>query len=427
MDKSSNEKEYRDWKEYYEVIVPGQIQTMWNFMLYKEFTNDEIKKLKRKIRFLEDEKNEWKEKYENDIEVFEKNITNKKRKRLDPTEDADMIWYNEEIKRPKKYIKLSNQYYESTLKEIFSTLRSISDIIGLSSHPKRFDLFKNTKFNKLYRLIPSLKRLDNVIGMKEVKEEVFKMICYFVHSLQTKDELYHIVITGKSGIGKTTLAKILGSIYRQIGFLSNNTFITAKRSDLIGKYCGHTAIKTQEVIDSAEGGVLFIDEVYSLGNPEKKDSFTKECIDTINQNLTEKANNLLVIIAGYEKDVDKCFFNYNEGLKRRFPLRFNIKPYTASELYQILKLKIIEDGWSVESKFNENFISKYYDYFKYMGGDMVNLLKYAKENYAVRLMKTEITTHSNIKLLKLCDFEKAINKFESPTIENKDIILSMYI
>ena len=93
-------------------------------------------------------------------------------------------------------------------------------------------------------------------------------------------------------------------------------------------------LKTQKVIDNAEGGVLFIDEVYSLGNPGKRDVFTKECIDTINLNLTEKGDKLLVIIAGYHDDVNRCFFNYNQGLERRFPLRFNIKKYSDRNFFK---------------------------------------------------------------------------------------------
>jgi hypothetical protein len=105
-------------------------------------------------------------------------------------------------------------------------------------------------------------------------------------------------------------------------------FKVAKRSDLIAKYLGQTAAKTQEVIDDAVGGVLFIDEAYSLGNADGGDSYAKECIDTINQNLTEKKNQLLVIIAGYENALEECFFAYNEGLNRRFPFRYTIDAYT---------------------------------------------------------------------------------------------------
>ena len=166
-------------------------------------------------------------------------------------------------------------------------------------------------------MIPCLERLNNVIGMKKVKENVFQMICYFLHGLNGTGELNHCVITGPPGVGgKTTLASLLGDIYLRLGFLKNNNFVVARRSELIGKYCGHTAVQTQNKINEAEGGVLFIDEVYSLGNVRKSDAFTKECIDTINQNLTEKGDKFLCIIAGYKKDVEECFFAYNRGLEK---------------------------------------------------------------------------------------------------------------
>ena len=127
------------------------------------------------------------------------------------------------------------------------------------------------------------------------------------------DDMLHTVITGSPGTGKTELGKILGKVYKAMGVLSNGTFHIAKRSDLIGRFQGHTAVKTQEFIDKCKGGVMFIDEAYSLGNKEQRDTFSKECIDTINQNLTERRD-FLCIIAGYRKELNKCFFAYNPGL-----------------------------------------------------------------------------------------------------------------
>ena len=121
----------------------------------------------------------------------------------------------------------------------------------------------------------------------------------------------------------------------KIDNLENDNFITATRSDLVAKYLGQTADKTQKVIDSALGGVLFIDEAYSLGNQEQRDSFSKECIDTINENLTEKKTDFICIIAGYKDEIESCFFSYNSGLERRFPVRFTIEEYKPEELYLI--------------------------------------------------------------------------------------------
>lgn len=181
--------------------------------------------------------------------------------------------------------------------------------------------------------------------MKNVKKKLFQTISYFFHGCNEKEEINHVIIKGPPSVGKTTIAKLLGLFYLSIGFLKSTNFIHAKRSDLIGEYCGHTAIKTQK-IDEEDGGVLFIDEIYALGNKEQKDVFTKECIDTINQNLTEKKGNMLCIIAGYEKEIDECFFSYNPGLKRRFPIEFNITEYSAKELFQIfMKMSNDKNGF----------------------------------------------------------------------------------
>ena len=170
-------------------------------------------------------------------------------------------------------------------------------------------------------------------------------------------------------------------------------FKIAKRSDLIGKYLGHTAAQTQKVIDSALGGVLFIDEAYSLGNAEGRDSFAKECIDTINQNLTEKKNQLLVIIAGYEEALDTCFFSYNEGLNRRFPFRYTIESYTHEELAQIF-IKMVSEinkepncQWTTDvsnSKLNL-FFKDNYKLFPNFGGDIETFLLSVKIQHGIRV------------------------------------------
>ena len=112
--------------------------------------------------------------------------------------------------------------------------------------------------------------------------------------------MLHCVIEGPPGVGKTEVAKILGQIYRKMGILTSDKFKSVKRSHLIGGYLGQTAIKTQKVLDECNGGVLFIDEAYSLGNSEGKDSYSKECIDTLTAHLSENKQNFICIIAGYK-------------------------------------------------------------------------------------------------------------------------------
>jgi len=167
-------------------------------------------------------------------------------------------------------------------------------------------------------------------------------------------------------------------------------FKIVRRSDLIGQYVGSTAIKTQKAIDSALGGVLFIDEVYSLGTGvEKHDTFAKEAIDCINQNLSENGDKFICIIAGYPEEIDKCFFSQNAGLKRRFPFKYSIEKYNSGELSKILEFKINEIGWKIDESLQlkqiEKFIEKNKDNFKNFGGDIDNLLLNIKIKHSLRI------------------------------------------
>jgi AAA+ superfamily predicted ATPase len=435
----------------YKNDINSRIEQMWNFFNYNQFNNEEIQKLTREIRFLMKDLETYKEKNKNqydEIKKLEKKISSlngeisflkdevsyykskeEKSRKRSRNESSTLYqgnidiedWYNKQMmERPIKYQCIPYLKQQLLLKETFEKINSIDDIIKLKEIENRFDLVKNEKFKKLFKLIPCLEKINEVIGMTDVKETLYKMICYFIHGLNSKQELNHIVITGPPGVGKTTLAYLLGQVYKNLGFLKNDKFMTAKRAELIGEYCGHTAVKTQKIMDEAEGGVLFIDEIYSLGNPEKRDVFTKECIDTINQNLTEKGDKLLVIIAGYHEDVEKCFFNYNKGLERRFTIRFDIKAYNYKDLFLILNKFVKNDGFELANDIDDSFIKKYYEYYKFMGGDMVTLLKYAKENYSLRLMNNVIDindksdkNNQNLKLLIIDDFEKAQQRFNN--------------
>jgi len=150
------------------------------------------------------------------------------------------------------------------------------------------------------------------------------------------------------------------------------------RADLIAGYLGQTAIKTKDVIKEALGGVLFIDEAYALGNKEKRDSFAKECIDTLCEALCDHKEQLMVIIAGYEKDLTNCFFAYNQGLNSRFPWRFKTDDYKAPELNQIFQKKIKDIGWSLKEDVPDKWFEPKMDTFIFYGRDMETLLAKTK-------------------------------------------------
>jgi hypothetical protein len=185
-------------------------------------------------------------------------------------------------------------------------------------------------------------------------------------------DFMHTVLYGPPGTGKTEVAKILGNIFCHLGILKANTFKKVTRSDLIAGYLGQTAIKTREVIDSAIGGVLFIDEAYALGNTEKRDSFSKECIDTLCEALSDHKHELMVIIAGYEKELTDCFFSYNEGLSSRFTWRYKIDNYSAVDLRKIFEKIVRDNRWSFKEVdlVKDAWFKEHYDYFKYFGRDI---------------------------------------------------------
>ena len=281
-------------------------------------------------------------------------------------------------------------------------INNINDLIELGKlyNPKNK---YNIDLLKIYNILNPLNKLKNMIGLTNVKKTIVNQIIYFLNDFDDSNNMMHTVIQGPPGVGKTMLGKIIGEIYYGLGILkgqeskkrdrdfnNKNKFIfnIIKRSDLIGKYLGHTAIKTQKAIDKCSGGVMFIDEAYSLGNKEGRDSYSKECIDTINQNLTENKANFLCIIAGYKNALDKCFFAYNEGLRRRFTFIYTIDNYTAKELREIFILMINKNKWDYD-KIPIKFFKKNYSCFKNSAGDMETLFLNCKIKHSRRVFGTE--------------------------------------
>ena len=224
-------------------------------------------------------------------------------------------------------------------------LNSIDDLIELGKTYKKDDKKKYTlDMVVLNKLVEPLENLKKMVGMKSVKETIVNLILYNIQNFEKRNSsMLHTIIEGSPGTGKTEVAKIIADIYLKMGILKNDKFKSVKRNDLVGQYLGHTANKTQEVINSIKGGVLFIDEAYSLGNPEGRDSYSKECIDIINQNLSEGKCDFVCIIAGYPDALKNSFFSYNQGLERRFPYRFKIDDYDEKELCDIF-IKIVKEN-----------------------------------------------------------------------------------
>jgi hypothetical protein len=251
-------------------------------------------------------------------------------------------------------------------------------------------------------------------------------------ALPTKGDFMHTVIYGPPGSGKTEVAKIIGRIFSNLGILNKKIFKKVSRNDLVAGYLGQTAIKTKDMIKASLGGVLFIDEAYSLGNSEKKDSFAKECVDTLCEALSEHKHNWMVIIAGYEKELNDCFFSLNEGLNSRFTWRFKLDPYKPSELKSIYVKQVSDYGWkiattavaaaAVEGPIDTDILPLSWfesrmDYFTTYGRDMETLFTKTKIAHSRRVFCLPMCEK---KIITFADLENGFKLFiENPEVKDR--------
>ena len=185
----------------------------------------------------------------------------------------------------------------------------------------------------------SMKELDELVGLENVKTEIRSIVNFAkIQRIRKRRGLkvfpisYHLVFIGNPGTGKTTVARIVAKVYKELGLLSKGHLTEVDRSGLVAGYVGQTAIKTQEVISKAMGGILFIDEAYMLSS--ERDVFGQEAIDTLLKAMEDHRDDLIVIVAGYES-LMKTFIESNPGLKSRFNRFIHFDDYTPDELYAI--------------------------------------------------------------------------------------------
>jgi SpoVK/Ycf46/Vps4 family AAA+-type ATPase len=318
----------------------------------------------------------------------------------------------------------------------------IQNLDGLIKLIETYPLDETKEYNinmeGLHKIHSSLIDLNNMIGMKEMKENVVDQILYYIQDLNKSGDFMHTVIYGPPGTGKTEIAKIIGQIFSKLGILKKGVFKKVTRSDLVAGYLGQTAMKTRDVINECLGGVLFIDEAYALGNNEKKDSFSKECIDTLCEALSNHKEDLMVIIAGYEHELKECFFNYNQGLDSRFTWRFKTDEYKGEELHNIFLKKVKEIKWKIddcdasEQKITNAWFEKNLEYFKFFGRDIETLLAKTKIVHARRVFckppedKMKITAKDLEKGFELYLKNDEVKKRKE--VESlKNIIKTMYV
>ncbi|MDT2750336.1 AAA family ATPase [Streptococcus parauberis] len=201
--------------------------------------------------------------------------------------------------------------------------------------------YNKLKIDSSYSMDDLQTQLNQLVGLNAVKNQVNDLITYNkIQQLREEEGLkrtsktLHMAFLGNPGTAKTTVARIVGKMYKSLGLLSKGHFIEASRTDLIAEYQGQTAIKVKKLVNRAKGGVLFIDEAYSITENEKSDSYGKESLTELTKALEDYRDDLVVIVAGYSDLMDK-FFESNPGLKSRFNTFIDFPDYSLNELVEI--------------------------------------------------------------------------------------------
>jgi stage V sporulation protein K len=259
--------------------------------------------------------------------------------------------------------------------------------------------------------------LNRLVGMEELKYHV-KEIYAWLHinkcrkeiGMKAEKQALHMLFKGNPGTGKTTVARKLGTLFHEMKVLSKGHLIEAERADLVGEYIGHTAQKTRELIKKASGGILFIDEAYSLGRGGEKD-FGKEAIDTLVKAMEDQQHDFILILAGYPKEMDR-FLKLNPGLPSRFPVVISFPDYSVDELMEISKRMVAEREY-VFTKECEWKFKQHIERVRHAGKESFSNGRY------VRNMIEKAVRRQSVRLLN----ETRQDRMALMTIQSDDLVL----
>lgn len=238
------------------------------------------------------------------------------------------------------------EYETKTLKFLSTTFSKVRN----ETKTFKANGFSKTELNSI------LEELNNLVGMENIKNDILSLINIInIIKFRNKEGLpeqklsLHSVFIGPPGTGKTTIARILSNIYHSLELLPENNFVETDRSGLVAGYVGQTAIKTDEIINKAKNGILFIDEAYTLKRGNSDNDYGQEAIDILLKRMEDSRENLIIIVAGYETEMNH-FINSNPGLKSRFNRYFHFNDYNSTELTEIYRRIADKSGFVLKDE-----------------------------------------------------------------------------
>ncbi|WP_050614865.1 stage V sporulation protein K [Bacillus testis] len=261
------------------------------------------------------------------------------------------------------------------------------------------------------------KELDVLIGMEEMKK-IIKQIYAWIYvnkkreeqGLKAEKQALHMMFKGNPGTGKTTVARLIGKLFLKMNVLSKGHLIEAERADLVGEYIGHTAQKTRDLIKKAIGGILFIDEAYSLGRGGEKD-FGKEAIDTLVKHMEDRHHEFILILAGYSAEMVE-FLSLNPGLHSRFPIVVDFPDYTVDQLMDIASLLLKEKEYQFSKEAEKQFeqhlleLKNVWSPISFSNGRYVrNAIEKSIRSQAMRLLLSDMYDKKELQTIRSQDLQ----------------------
>ncbi|MGV3488333.1 MAG: stage V sporulation protein K [Tuberibacillus sp.] len=257
-------------------------------------------------------------------------------------------------------------------------------------------------------------KMNKLIGLEDVKKTVKEIYAWLYinrlrkqYHLKAETQSLHMLFKGNPGTGKTTVARLFGDLFSEMGVLSKGHLIEAERADLVGEYIGQTAQKTRDLIKKAQGGILFVDEAYSLARGGEKD-FGKEAIDTLVKHMEDKKDEFILILAGYSSEMER-FLQMNPGLPSRFPIIISFPNYNEQELSSISEQMLKEREYKLTSearrKLSRHLKQKVAESEKsFSNGRYVrNIIEKSIRQQAVRLLREGVPDRESLLTLRASD------------------------